>query len=205
MVAPKPLGEWQKDGRLRLLLSASLPRTLEISVELNGQLLRPSANSSSLYPPGVQANGSRWPQSHWNAWSVPATVPRTGINSLTIVLHSTRATNPSPVPRGPLNNTDLQPSLTYNHTYKHYVDKEAGALACQHDCDEDPRCEAWSYVVGGGQWGRERCCFHGVRGCVMHKVGVYSGARTAGSCSSNHTEIKVIELRLAMPVQSHVS
>ena len=206
MVPPQPLGRWANDGRLRVLLSAPLPTSLEIVVKLNDQTLQPCENSSSLYSNGIQAKGAMWPQNHWKAWSVPAALPRQGNNSVTILLQTVSDTSPPVVQRGPLNNTDLQPALTYNHTFQHYKDKTSGALACQAACDADgARCAAWSYVVGGGQWGEERCCFHGELGCPLKKSGVISGARKAGVCSNaSNSEIKVIEIQLAMPLQAQL-
>jgi hypothetical protein len=204
MVPPKLADKWQKNGRLRVLLSAPLHASFEVVVKLNGQALRPCQNSSSIYPTGVQAAGAVWPQTHWKAWDVPSVLPRQGNNSVAISLQPTfdKSRSPPEVQRGPLNNTDLQPSLVYNHTYRRFKDKAAGALSCQAACDADSRCKAWSYVIGGGQWGEERCCFHGVLGCPLRKVGVVSGARTAGVCSDSSTEIKLLEVQLAMPVQA---
>ena len=159
-----------------------------------------------------------YPADQWLAWTVPPTLPLLWNNTIAVTLGpqqqlgGTRATDggvsasisssAGVVDRGPFNNTDLQPSATYYHSYKVFPNKTVGALACQKECDGDNQCRAWSYVVGhaGTQPapGVERCCRHSVLGCPVPSAGVISGAKAAReSCSGTVT---LHQLQLSMPV-----
>jgi hypothetical protein len=56
--------------------------------------------------------------------------------------------SPPILPRGPLMNMDVgkNSGLAYNHTFKVYTNKTAGAFGCQAECDADAKCAAWTYV-----------------------------------------------------------
>lgn len=112
---------------------------------------------------------------NWTAVGQHSTAASSGTRDL-------RASNPV-VPRGPINNTDLyngQPA--YSHTYRHFANTTEGALACQHECDGDTKCAAWTYVVNNTGNGPERCCRHASLGCPLECMGCISGARTAEAC-----------------------
>jgi hypothetical protein len=199
----RPDGGWKCSGRLRLLGSAALPTSVQVEVTLNGHVLEPTTNSTPFYDEGVQPSGGAFPADQWLAWVVPPVAVSAVNNTLTITLGQS-GKGGAPVSRGPVNNTDLQPAATYLHTYKVYPNKQAGALACQAECDGDVRCAAWSYVIGHAgtapRPGVERCCRHAVLGCPVSSAGVMSGAKTAGQC--NNTSITFRQLQLAMPVGS---
>jgi hypothetical protein len=89
---------------------------------------------------------------------------------------------PPTVQRGPLIDTDLTTGVVYSHTYKHFTNVTAGALACQAECDTDPECAAYTYVANNTCCGVERCCRRATIGCPMPRVGCYSGAKVAGPC-----------------------
>eukprot|EP00729_Bicosta_minor_P024105 gene24105-13012_t len=185
LVMVPPVHGYTHDGRLRLLTAAPVPATVQLT---------------------------------WLAWTVPPTLPLLWNNTIAVTLGpqqqlgGTRATDggvsasisssAGVVGRGPFNNTDLQPSATYYHSYKVFPNKTVGALACQKECDGDNQCRAWSYVVGhaGTQPapGVERCCRHSVLGCPVPSAGVISGAKAAReSCSGTVT---LHQLQLSMPV-----
>lgn len=44
----------------------------------------------------------------------------------------------------------------------------ASVLRCVdgQECDADPECNAWTYVIGGACCGKERCCRHKELGCA---------------------------------------
>lgn len=85
-----------------------------------------------------------------------------------------------------LNNTDMGPGA-YHHSYDHFANKTAGALACQRECDGDPACKGWTYVEGEPeqhQGVQERCCRHDQVGCPTRSAGMISAAKAASPCKS---------------------
>lgn len=100
---------------------------------------------------------------------------------------------PVHVSRSPMNNTDLsngQHAIRY--IYRHFTNKTAGALACQHSCDGDNNCTAWTYVTRSSARQRERCCLHGSLACPLPRQGMISGAKVDGAtCASTPTRIEI--------------
>eukprot|EP01043_Picozoa_sp_COSAG02_P044579 COSAG02_NODE_3995_length_5939_cov_3.184621_1_plen_485_part_00 len=122
-------------------------------------------------------NSQNW--SAFGQYPFPTSSP-----SAEVVARETAYDGPA-VGRGPLNNTDIA-SVAYGHTYKVFANKRTGALSCQAECDADPNCKAWTYVVGGKCCGQERCCRHRALGCPKTgsgATGCISGAKTPGHCS----------------------
>jgi hypothetical protein len=112
---------------------------------------------------------------------------------------------PPVVPRGPLLNRDFGTSggAPYLHTYKEYMNKTAGALACQSACDADAKCAAWTYVIQDVGPGPERCCYFPAVGCPFQHTGCVSGAkatRTALCPSHSGGSATLIKLELSLPV-----
>jgi hypothetical protein len=52
------------------------------------------------------------------------------------------------------------PIDTYRHTYKHFDNITAGALACQAECDSDGKCKAWTYVPKSPKESVGECRLH---------------------------------------------
>lgn len=219
VVAVSPQGGWRQAGRLRLLLQDALPEPACLRVSVNGSVLPVSANKSSLYGEGAQATLASFSESLWMAWDVPNPdrLFATGNNTISVELLSSNCSDqrsstpgehtpvPPTVPRGPVNNTNLA-SSAYNHTYRVFANKTAGALACQAACDSDPRCAAWTYVTGrkgsSPAPGVERCCYHGSRGCPEAQAGMWSGSRVVGPCTAT-ASATVVKLELSLPVVPH--
>ena len=92
-----------------------------------------------------------------------------------------RAPPPPPTVGAFMRGTDVG-STAYAHTYKHFKNATAGALACQAECGADSKCASWTFVKPGGKTGAERCCHHVARGCPKKNPDCISGARVAGPC-----------------------
>lgn len=94
---------------------------------------------------------------------------------------------PSPagvvVGRKLLNNTDLGYPESYHHSYQHYTNKTAGAMACQRECDDDGKCIGWTYVTGDDASERERCCRHSAFGCPRPVTGFIAAAKKPTPCT----------------------
>ena len=93
---------------------------------------------------------------------------------------------PPVVSRSPAFDTDIIDSKhgAYNHSYPAipWRNKTEGALSCQRQCDEDPRCRVWTYVEESRHGSPERCCFGASVGCPHYSPGVVSGAKVTGPC-----------------------
>ena len=76
-VRPSAPAQWAPTGRLRVLVAGAADRDanglplLNISAQLNGVQLRPTANVSSQYAEGGQATLGLWPPESWRAFDVP--------------------------------------------------------------------------------------------------------------------------------------
>lgn len=204
LFATPPTGGWQKVGQLRLLTKVPIHPN-DLRVELNGHVLSPRSNSSSLYGDGSQAKLALWNASLWAAWDVPSTAPKLGNNTVTVSLQNASAAafiSPPMVPRGPLNNTNLG-SSAYLHTYKHFSNATEGALACQSECDSDEHCTGYTYVVPNTGHGDERCCHHADLGCPVPSVGCVSGSKIPLPCDPSGGDVSILKLELSLPVSSN--
>eukprot|EP01047_Picozoa_sp_COSAG01_P022736 COSAG01_NODE_1361_length_10566_cov_2.658674_2_plen_427_part_00 len=106
---------------------------------------------------------------NWSAFGLPTSVSSSSSSAL-----PRGGSTPAPassglivVGRKLLNNTDLGMPTSYHHSYKHYANKTAGALACQRECDGDSQCSGWTYVTGDDASGQERCCRHSTPGVSL--------------------------------------
>ena len=82
LVAAPPDGGWRQGGRLRVRVDHACGAAL--GVALNGQPLGAAASISPLFPMGVQATASAYPDKLWHAWDVPAALPARGNNSVAV-------------------------------------------------------------------------------------------------------------------------
>lgn len=53
---------------------------------------------------------------------------------------------------------------------------------CEAGCRAAKECAAWTYVTHDTPPARERCCYHGSRGCPSRNAKCISGAKVAGPC-----------------------
>lgn len=90
-----PTGGYSADGRLRIRTESPLASTVgnngTVAVTFNNVTLVWDATSAAMFPPGVQANKSFFPEDLWAAWVVPSALVRKGTNTIALQLHA--ATN----------------------------------------------------------------------------------------------------------------
>jgi sucrose-6-phosphate hydrolase SacC (GH32 family) len=74
--------------------------------------------------------------------------------------------------------TDL-PGDDYSVKHNASTDRDAATAACQKNCDADPKCKAWTYVVRGAPSGSGDCCLKSNVPCPHSKVdSCTSGVKT---------------------------
>ena len=150
IVAVPPLGGWRAAGRLRLLNTGPIDKSLKLTVSLNGHALEPTPNTSSLFDEGAQATKGILPPGNWAAFDVPASILVSGNNSVAIVAKGGGGERGYTLTHTGKAGDSKRWRFPYPHTSATYHGAKVngseaapglGLSGCEAACDKEPACK----------------------------------------------------------------